>query len=1065
MPKALVYLQQMEALVAPPESNDPVAPFLQNSSCLEDVTQILIDAADASVAPLSLAFFAWCMILHGIRESANKAQVTRENRQSQRAVDTYHRAVVSSDNEQKDVPSAMNKLSQQRRASIASDTSQQTTYFEEVNEAIRRLDPNGDPLEYLTYAAIKGSNVFDFMKRLTVDFPAIFSSDSSDKFILKMRSLLLDLLDGALTFLRYDPEVVRTMMWILHGTDSYWDILDRSPDLVHVDPASTFMSSQFLMEHVFQVALTRFPFEIIPFMNLLRALASGRLSQNQHHAPLVQTLSSLETFTALLDEQQAPYKLSGDGDEIFIELKAPLDAVDLGLSSRSERPGSSSSSNAYESATAMSEKLVLPLGTIGRSLTPGKPLVVLWRYSYSGLGYMGLILQRFSEGRSDPHNGDAPSILEVATEVVALLSILISKPKNGMESETEEAAREVLEEASNRLDRDRDVVALIFDLFESELHVHRSGAAENGSVEFLLRCLQFTHALLSIFPHRVWSFLGRSSLVGLQGTENRLATIMTASDLPIGRCEFFLCAIRLLSALSRKTFSHLTSEKASPTALTRFGGSVPNHVGTGIPDKMTRNILLQLERTIIDVFETSRSWKTISTAERLDLNTRTYRLFSDLLDLCYRVDDTSDVSQKLSSCLAPTAEYLTGVFLFEKSENLVTHTLIDTLLEGLNTPCSTVSVSISQSWKLQTKATLALLIRLVRIRELQGRPIALLEARLFESTPVLAKLYTIHHEYRLAVVQLLDALVNGAGARDTQPPSLLGHIGETSAKTFVTLLSDFDKPFEDLTLTIAIWKLLTAVISQRQQWFAAYLLTGTTPRESLKKANNQEASSNAHSQAMLNTAFSKLLRAGSLPPAEVAHVLEFVAITADYWPWVLDEVHKQKDLANACLGLVKSLDFTTSSQDTTISESKIWEIQTAANVVKLFSMLVHQHSDDEYGTIAKTIVPSLDYLMKHGVSAPSYNSSLHSRLRQNFETRFPACKLLQFKHTGLAQPALGNNFYYDQKMARELLSHRREGAKRWDSGFAAELRRANLNLSTVEAQMVWSFAIPTAVAN
>jgi nuclear pore complex protein Nup188 len=90
---------------------------------------------------------------------------------------------------------------------------------------------------------------------------------------------------------------------------------------------------------------------------------------------------------------------------------------------------------------------------------------------------------------------------------------------------------------------------------------------------------------------------------------------------------------------------------------------------------------------------------------------------------------------------------------------------------------------------------------------------------------------------------LFEALVRSAVAYDTEPPSLLGHLGPKTAKDFLDVLADLDKPLDNEALNVCIWNLLSAVISNRQPWFATYLLTGTTPRNSIKtdgKASGQD---------------------------------------------------------------------------------------------------------------------------------------------------------------------------------------------------------------------------------
>ena len=83
------------------------------------------------------------------------------------------------------------------------------------------------------------------------------------------------------------------------------------------------------------------------------------------------------------------------------------------------------------------------------------------------------------------------------------------------------------------------------------------------------------------------------------------------------------------------------------------------------------------------------------------------------------------------------------------------------------------------------------------------------------------------------MIRLLHAMIIACGRTMEQPPSLLGYLGQRPAKWFLDLLTLLDEPLCDSEYDISVWDFLSAIVSQRQQWFAIYLLTGKTARNSL----------------------------------------------------------------------------------------------------------------------------------------------------------------------------------------------------------------------------------------
>jgi nuclear pore complex protein Nup188 len=69
-------------------------------------------------------------------------------------------------------------------------------------------------------------------------------------------------------------------------------------------------------------------------------------------------------------------------------------------------------------------------------------------------------------------------------------------------------ARTLLVSASSGMGPNRDIVTVIFDIFEEELQRQSASFGSEVSLEVLISCVQFIHALVPLIPSRVWPLMG-----------------------------------------------------------------------------------------------------------------------------------------------------------------------------------------------------------------------------------------------------------------------------------------------------------------------------------------------------------------------------------------------------------------------------------------------------------------------------------------------------------------------------------------------------------------------------
>ena len=1064
IPLALELLEEASSTLASALEVLDSAPFLLNHQVVLEMNAILVEAAKNVSCNASLAVCTWGVLVQIQKEYAVSSQESKDLRQSQRAVDSFD-ALQASEADNHDNGRDQRRSSPHRRSSIGSDTSQHNTYFEDISQKLWETMNDGEDLvSFLAQSAVDHTRVFDIVTSLALNFCTPFGSDHFGKPGLKMRIMLLDLIRVTLDWVGYQPELLQATLAVLNDSETYWDILKRFREHPNAEPVSIFVNDEFLMRRIYNVALSRFPYETLPFIKLCKALATSRLPKDLENHPIQSLLEEMPSFTCVLYEDC--YGLGNDGD---LKLTKPL-----GMLPRSDSPaqrllGMTNSkdlvlSNGRASVTTFN----IPQGTPGQSLTENKPLVVLWRYQYSGLRYLGRLLQIARDQKILREGEEDNSMREVVPEIIGLITAMLAsvsgrEPSNRLSWTTQDMARGILGEASNGLDRNEDIVSIIFAIFEQELYNRHTQISEEDPVNVLVVCIQFTHALLPILPNRVWPFLGSSGLLGLDGAESRLAAVVTSTELPLGRYSFLCGCIHLFDALIEDSISHELLRKTNGAAPKRFRKTETDKNGVGVTDISMKKILLSYERIMMEVFESNPNWRFNSLEEKIVVNTMICNSFDRILRCSFEVDDNLNLSEKLVGFLAPTTDHLVGVFLSKTTSDVSIQPLLTLFFDASLTPSSTLAAKGIRQWVTQTESAFHLATTLVKVSTYLERNPTPLENRFFEATPVLAKVYAAHVSYRLPVVQLLEALVRCAGRGELQPPSLLGHLGQGTAKLFLEILSMLDSPLEDEDLAIAIWRLSSTVVSNRQRWVAIYLLTGSTPRDTLKENDRRNSCGIHKRRPTLQIALDRLSNLEGQNATVAVSMLEFVSLSADYWPWVIGEILHHATFTSTIVEYLGRQDSATSN--VTSDDSKPNRIKITSLILGILAMCVGHANQNGDQALAKKIIPQIRNLMKRAVAIPDYNTSLHSNLRRNFEAHFTGCTLSNFKRTKLERPLLGEDFYYDMSLATKMLSHNPAWSGKRDQGFVKEFARANINLSVVDSQVVRlhriSFCIPT----
>ena len=1032
-------------------------PYILDSAAVNELNEIFISLAPLRVP--SPAVLAWGILMHTVRETALVTRETREIRQSLRAADKYG-AADSSDNDGAERPSGERLATLKRRSSTGSDTSQQSTILEEISDTIAIAGVDGDPITYLASNAVQGNKVFEIIEAISVDYCTAYGFEHEGKPGQKMRSLLLDLIRLCPDFVDYSPVLLIATMAVLTGSERYWDTLDRSTGFKD-SPTSKFLKDNVLRLQFFLRAATRFPHESSPFLHFCRALTFD--NNGKDGMAIWSILEGLNTFTCSIPMDFTAYKpvrTQEESDHIELTDSLTFSIIQVSASPKSNRTPQIMAKNTPSFATHE----VLS-GTQGEIENDSKPFVVVWNQDFSGLVYIGKVLQcacAVADLRTSPSSLTFSP--DVVGDIISLITYMLSSIVRGtslgqISVDAAELAQTILGSASDGLDRNQDVVSVIFEIFEQELYQRRKAPDDVESVELLLQCIQFTYALLPLMPDRVWPFLGRSGLLGIGKDESQLTAVVASQEMVLGRYDFLLGCLRLYDALIEDVVTHVVSRNAPSKAVTRFGSATT--LGPGISQTAMQKVLLSFTRMMIEVFESTMNWRFIVQEDRMEINTLLCSIFQKILQYNFDVSDSPDLSKKLVCVLAPSAEYIVDVFLSKSSNDVTVLPFLHILGEGIATPTTTLPTRGLQYWTSQVRAVLSLTSVLVQVNRFLHLPPSHLENQMFNAASILAKVYVAHESYKLPVINLFDALVRSAAATGQQPPSLLGHLGQETANQFLDVLSMLDQPLNNDALASAIWRLLSGVVSKRQQWFAIFVLTGSTPRDTFKDKSDSTAMSSRRSEPILNIAMDALSNIEKLEPRKALCMLEFVELAADFWPWVLNTMDGHSRFLKAIseyAAKIGQIAGTLRNKSSTIS-ADYDRIQMASLIADILSMYTHHTLQSDSPRFARMLVNHLTYLIKNAISPPTYNASLHVNLRHNFEAKIPGCSLADFKRTTINRPQLGESFYYDLSLAKKMLAHEPAWTGKKGQGFAEEMKRANINLSLVEAQIV-SLGIP-----
>lgn len=1019
--------------------------YVLDAGVVERITSCFFDVLQAGPSPATPPALAWAIVIGQMRAHAIELGEQRD-----RLLD-------------EDLP---------QRSSVPAPSA-----VEEAMLPLIRLETgDSSPVQELA-AACDQQGVIRLITQLLdvgmAGFGTTVDQISRDQF----RLLLLQIIRSGLSvgFLDYHPDIIVATHTIMAGDRTFrnWTSKHTEP---HADPVISFCfaDGEVLGPKLIEAAKLRYPYELTPFLKFSSALTRGDKA-NEHGIPhLLGELVGMGTFMQRFPANFLGYRTERE-DEDANRVALLVDLPQF----KSNFSGFSSQRRLLGSTTlkAVDDSVTIPAETEGIIVddSSNQPFVALWHYRHSALHYLTQLLSTYAVGSNKVEaTENKPASLETATEIVGFFADLIYSSLQSFQARGEDhtCSPALLEALEISTGDNQDTIGLVLSIFEQTLLQISQEPSDEGLLELLINCIYFVQALVLITPNRVWPWLARSRLLEVDGNGGSLSAVLIGTEMVLGRYDFLIGCIRLFSSLVDDAVERSVSRKVSSKALTRMNAATVSTSGTS--DKIMSNTLLTFGRTLASIYEGSLGWKYNRVEDRLEINIGICEAFTNILRLAYSVDDAPKLSDKLTKLIAPTAEYITELYLTKSKNNLPTNPIISSLLSGADIIKSSMLTSSAALWKHQTQSTLELSDMLVRVAILLGLPWTHLEQQLFKATPLLARLYATSDVWKSPVVILLETLVRGAirveeeefqeqqksGSKKDlkEPPSLLGHLGSRTAKNFLSVLSQLDEPLRIVDVQRNVWNMLSAVVTCKQQWFALYLLTGTTPRENMK-AKPGPAAEGTKSRALLSRALTSLsnldLDAPNRPWPLFTAMLGFVTSAQNNWSWAMGDMREKKSFLDQLLAFLSWMAKQPQQPKTdAAAEIRAHQNRFAALTAEILAMHLHSCRQTGDTTSLKSIVANLHFLENTALELPSLNASLQSNLKNNLNSTFSSVSLPNLKRTTLHPTNLGESFFYDIALADKLLKFDNKwlGSKT-GQGFKSEVIRANVNLSLVESQV------------
>lgn len=1034
--------------------------YLLDPGCIRKLHAIFEKTASNGIHTAALPMLAWSCIYLALREVAESS-----------------RRGSTDSNMPSAVPSSVQPSQDKRREAfrqalqaIRQDSGHPSQELEQANPE------QGDSFELIGTCTIEQFQVFAQITGIASSFRSDFGAGINETFEIRCRGALLTLITAGASLVMYGEQTLSAVLAVIGGDRPYWELADR--DVGQFDPVTqAFLENSVMINKFLGESLGRYPEEAAPYYRILRTLFLNSKLNDHSNTLLWQALVSAGTFTRRLPQGFSMYDEAVDVVTGIDELLAQRLLGDLpyfvSRSSNLPRQRLAITNGTSQTRSSYGDNCV-PAQTIGVPADESeRPIVMAWHHQFSPLYYMTGCLYTVLAGNDWVDASTSYEVpLEEVTEIVSLLSVVImANQKSGKEdSESYQSLVDLLDTSFVEADPRLTLLAIVAEIFETQLQNQQVKPGDAVSMDLLIQCIRFFHAVAVCLPSRIWPILSRSKLLELDGNGGGLASIVTSVEMINGQYDFLIGCIRLFDALVDASLRPGREDSQGPSkALSRLNpNAATRHGGESLPERMANTILTSFTKTLVSVYRNSRSWRYVSSSDRSVISTRLSQIFDRMLHYTLGIDDEADLHLKAAtSILADSATYLGEILLSTSPSHQLSGTLIDMLVDGLESIIQQQFLE-AELWPVrQVVSALRLCITALQLSVSRDVFSSCLEQALLKTAPILARLYAVHEGITASVATLLRNMVTLAAMSKSEPVALLGYMGPSTAQDFLSILGGLGRPIDNPATEIAIWKMLSAVVSSRQQRFAISLLTSTPQTQRPRKTADKDAKK-SRIKPVLSYALNELSTISTIPATDPGSyinaikralaIVEFVALCQNHWAWAVGEIRTHPRFIAGLTSYIRKL----KREDHDSPELTWTETAMAASIAEVLAMYLHAAALVGDVRVVENVAPHLQYFKKYGVGSPVCGG-LHVTMRENLARIHGGVLPESFKHTGVFETKLGDDYFYDVAFVSKVLSLRKSTSAQAVNSTQEEFRKANLNLSTIEAQIKllkqWKFLV------
>ena len=1008
LPQTMKDIEQRRAVAqgtgAPTYPDLGSGPYIADGACVKDINLILFQAADRANKIAAPAIYAWSIITMLIRDLAKLDQSRTDDDGSDR--ETTRR------------PSAM------RTPSRAQSMTEKTW---EILQDIELGEHRDDPSQIFALIATDSMQVYTIVTTLSNSVSSAFASDADISTAIISRHVLFELVRISLAIVQYGEEVLEALLALLAPEIPTRSLSDESGPLCE----RALSDGERFRPYALDQAFARYPYELSPLLRILTALATAR---TDGVADVVYLMDDLKSFTVQVPEHFRSYALDHEDEGTnSMHLTESLPIFD-------PRPSlnyyqSQEDARALVLADGGSSNVIatIPCDTSGIIIKDTRPFVLMLQHEHSGLAYLGVLLSTLLPNSELVAPASvSPLDRHTASEIVALIVALVKGTRSREESD------HVLGRFGFSLRDDLDIVTILAEIMELELLAFIDQNVQEGSLQLLVACTEFFDALVAYTPERTWSWLSRSSLLGINAGVSALVAVVSGVEVRAGQYGFLSSCIKLYESILDDAIYSVVKRKPKTDALQprrRFDS--PMETPEQTPERTISVVLAAYTRIAQDVLLNLNEWGFDVLEEKAIVVTRLCNAFNDLLTAAYGIGSGADQSIRLTEVLSVAATTQTV-------SDFVLAPLSAVLAQGIQANEISFVAAQRSMIEAQTISVCKYLTTVIRTLRLRSQTAGSLPAQLAKLSPMLTTLFASRHAYKKPIAELLAELLTPSPADNTEIPSILGQLNHEESKNFLALLSQLDRPLTDAITECTIWSFLAAVLESNQQYFAIYLLTGSLPKDKYKSGD--QAVSN---RTILGHALQQLADIRTLSPPRAIAMLQFVAKAQQVWIWATNEVRTKSEFLKNALAWLNDLKPMSRSGNVTEAKNAIPELQMAALVCDVLAVNLHASLEIGDKTQLKSIVPYLTFVSEQAAKVDGYNNSLHVNFARNLPKNL-SCAPSDFRRTQANPSALGDTYFYDVDLARKMLAY----DTHWHGkqGFKEEFSRANINLSLVEAQ-------------